>query len=95
MEHLPNLHSKDGAAWSLQAQASVNDASSHVAAQYSSFTHTSMSEFASLIGDYSNHVGDQLVALLNTLDSSTLADSIPPDAIDGAMSAVQTAVAMQ
>lgn len=54
-----------------------------------------MSEFASLIGDYSNHVGDQLVALLNTLDSSTLADSIPPDAIDGAMSAVQTAVAMQ
>jgi len=86
---------KDGAAWSLQAQASVHDASSYVASQYSSFTHTSMSEFASLIGDYSNQVSDQLVALLNTLDSSTLADSIPPDAIDGAMSAVQTAIAMQ
>ena len=53
-----------------------------------------MSEFATLIGDYSNHVGDQLVALLNTLDSSTLADGIPPDAIDGAMSAIQTALAM-
>merc|ERR1711862_410321 len=89
---------RDGAEWALQAQTSVNDASSFLVAQasstYDTVTHTTLSEFASTVGDYSQHVGIELVALFNGLDGSTIADGLSPDAADSVAAAVQTAMSL-
>lgn len=62
------LSGKDTGNWVLQATSTVNEASSQLLAQADDVTHQSIGELASSIGDYSYHVGNELVALLGSLN---------------------------
>mmetsp|Transcript_32738 Transcript_32738/g.66883 ORF Transcript_32738/g.66883 Transcript_32738/m.66883 type:complete len:1330 (-) Transcript_32738:1710-5699(-) len=62
------LTGKDTGNWVLQATSTVNEASSQLLAQADDVTHQSIGELASSIGDYSYHVGNELVALLGSLN---------------------------
>ena len=62
------LSGKDTGSWALQATSTVNEASSQLLAQADDVTHRSIGELASSIGDYSYHVGNELVALLESLN---------------------------
>eukprot|EP00984_Skeletonema_dohrnii_P024532 scaffold13670_cov126-Skeletonema_dohrnii-CCMP3373.AAC.2 len=62
------LSGKDTGNWVLQATSTVNEASSQLLAQADDITHQSIGELASSIGDYSYHVGNELVALLGSLN---------------------------
>jgi hypothetical protein len=61
------LSGKDTGSWALQATSTVNQASSQLLAQADDVTHRSIGDLASSIGDYSYHVGNELVALLGSL----------------------------
>jgi len=62
------LSGKDTGSWALQATSTVNQASSQLLAQADDVTHRSIGDLASSIGDYSYHVGNELVALLGSLN---------------------------
>eukprot|EP00986_Skeletonema_menzelii_P012058 scaffold6447_cov144-Skeletonema_menzelii.AAC.3 len=62
------LSGKDAGNWALQASSTVNEATSQLLAQADDVTHQSIGNLASSIGDYSYHVGNDLVALLGSLN---------------------------
>ena len=98
------ISGKDGAEWALQATTSVNDATSHLLAQTSStydhVTHASMAELTHTLGEYSQYVGNELLALVSSLngvaDGSISLDGVPldPDMLDTVATAVQTAMTL-
>jgi len=103
------ISGRDGENWLLQATTTVNEASSHLLAQasltYHDITHASMAELAHNIGDYSQYVGNELYALMGSLNGaegdillSSLDGSsghmLNADVLDGVAAAVQTAMNM-
>jgi hypothetical protein len=98
------ISGRDGAEWALQATTSVNDATSHLLVQTSStydhVTHASMAELTHTLGEYSQYVGNELLALVGSLngvaDGSISLDGVllDPDALDSVATAVQTAMTL-
>jgi len=94
------ISGKDGAEWALQATSSVNEASSQLLAQatstYDGVTHTTVTELAHSVGDYSHYVGNEFVTLIGSLNGvdglSFDGVSIPDDTLDSVATAVQTAL---
>jgi len=94
------LTGRDGEGWALQASTSVEAASSQLLAQathaYNQVTHESIAQLAHSIGDYSNHIGQELLALAGNLHGATdgAASSLDPDTLDKLATAVQTALTL-
>ena len=67
------ISGKDAAGWALQASSAANDYGTKLLAQagstYQDVTHKSLGELAMSIGDYSHHVGEELLAVINTLSA--------------------------
>ncbi|KAL3805374.1 hypothetical protein HJC23_009081 [Cyclotella cryptica] len=100
---------KDAGDWALQANTAIHTAGDQLLAQasltYQDVTHTSFGELAGSIGDYSHYVGEELLAMMNSI--STYAGGVAEGIVDGAdvsylsadnldsiASAVQTALSM-
>jgi hypothetical protein len=99
------ISGRDGADWALQASTAANEAGSRLLARasetYNDVTHESLAELAHHIGDYSQHTGDQLMALLGGVstvvaDGSLSLDNVPldADAVNNVVAAVQTALSL-
>ena len=103
------ISSKDAGDWALQANTAIHTAGDPLLAQasstYQDLTHKSFGELAGLIGDYSHHVVEELLAMMNSL--SSYAGGVVGSIIDGAdvsylsaenldsiASAVQTALSL-
>jgi hypothetical protein len=93
------LSGSDGVTWALLATSSVKEASSQLLAQTSSiyhdFTHASLTELANSFGDYGQVVGNELLALIGSLESvvdknSFDGISIPDDMFESAVTVLQT-----
>lgn len=67
------ISGKDAAGWALQASSAANNYGTKLLAQagstYQDVTHKSLGELAMSIGDYSHHVGEELLAVINTLSA--------------------------
>jgi hypothetical protein len=79
------ISGKDTSGWALQATSAVNEASTQLLAQANEVTHRSIGDLASSIGDYSHHVGYELVALIASRNGVE-------GPMDGALDVVTTAV---
>jgi hypothetical protein len=79
------ISGKDAGDWALQANSAVHgygdELLARAGAAYQDVTHKSLGELASSIGDYSHHVGEELLAVMNGL--STQAGGVA----DGVLSA--------
>jgi len=100
------ISGKDAAGWALQASSAVNSYGTQLLAQagstYQDVTHKSLGELAVSIGDYSHHVGEELLAVINTLSThGGLLSGMGGDVsylsaenLDTIAAAVQTALAL-
>ena len=98
------ISGKDGTEWALMATSSINEASSQLLAQasstYDDVTHTSLSQIANTVGDYSNYVGNEFITVMGSLNhingGGSLLDgiSLPDETLDGVATAVQTALSL-
>ncbi|KAL7520213.1 hypothetical protein ACHAWX_005815 [Stephanocyclus meneghinianus] len=103
------ISGKDAGDWALQANTAIHTAGDQLLAQasstYQDVTHKTFGELAGSIGDYSHHVGEELLAMMTSL--STYAGGVAENVIDGAdvsylsaenlesiASAVQTALSL-
>ena len=95
------LSGKDGFEWALQATTSMDEATSRLLARatltYDDVTHTSLTQLAQNVGEYSEHVGQEFVTLIGSLHGVDLLSNditIPEDTLDGIVTAVQTSLSM-
>jgi len=92
------ISGKDGSDWALQASDSVDHASSQLMAQayatYEDVTHTSLTQLAHNIGDYSHSVGNEFVTLMGSLNTHEVDGSIviPDETLDSISTTLQTAL---
>jgi len=93
------ISGKDGSDWALQASDSVDHASSQLMAQayatYDDVTHTSLTQLAHNIEDYSQSIGNEFVTLMGSLNTHGVLDgsiSIPDDTLDSISTTLQTAL---
>jgi len=93
------ISGKDGSDWALQASDSVDHASSQLMAQahatYLDVTHTSLTQLAHNIEDYSQSIGNEFVTLMGSLNTHGVLDgsiSIPDDTLDSISTTLQTAL---
>ena len=92
------ISGKDGSDWALQASYSVDHASSQLMAQayttYTDLTHTSLTQLAHNIGDYSHSVGNGFVTIMGSLNTHGVDGSIviSDEALDSISTTLQTAL---
>jgi len=95
------LSGRDGGDWALQASTSVHDASSQLMATaahtYDEVTHESISQLTHAIGDYSQHVGSEFLAMVGNLNGEAvdgISSMLDADTLDSVATAVQTALTL-
>jgi len=96
------LSGREATEWALMATTSIKDEANHLTSQTVStandITHRSLTELTASIGDFSHHVGDELFALVQTLnDSGAVTDdsiAVAGSSMDAIVTAIQTAVQM-
>jgi len=95
------LSGRDGGDWALQASTSVHDASSQLMATaahtYDDVTHESISQLTHAIGDYSQHVGSEFLAMVGNLNGEAvdgISSMLDADTLDSVATAVQTALTL-
>jgi hypothetical protein len=84
------ISGKDSSGWALQATSTVDQATSQLLAQADDVTHRSFGDLAISIGEYSHHVGDELIGLLGSFNGVEGVDST----LDVVTSAIQTGLSL-
>jgi hypothetical protein len=83
------LSGKDASDWALASTHAISDKATELTALAShtayDLTHKSFTELTASIGDFSNHVGSELVTTIGTLN-----DAAATDGIDSIATAIQT-----
>ena len=84
------ISGKDSSGWVIQATNTVDQATSQLLAQADDVTHRSFGDLAISIGEYSHHVGDELIGLLGSFNGVEGVDST----LDVVTSAIQTGLSL-
>ncbi|KAL3772896.1 hypothetical protein ACHAWO_009649 [Cyclotella atomus] len=99
------LSGKDAGDWVLQANTAVHGYGDQLLATYQDVTHKSLGELATSIGDYSHHVGEELLAIMNSLSTQDGVENVlrgtggdvsylSAENVDAIATAVQTALTL-
>ena len=100
------ISGKDAGDWALQANSAVHTYGDQLLAQagatYQDVTHKSLGELANSIGDYSHHVGEELLAVLNSFSTQSGVETVmtgdvsylSAENLDTIATAVQTALTL-